>query len=113
MPDEINPRFIADMANAIRSLSAVVWRQQGRINALELICLQTIEDAARLHDDPKGYMRHYVERARARALPLADVDDPAKTEQTKDGGGIGLPRSGARAAGRTAQSFHSLNVQRR
>lgn len=82
MSDGTNQRLITDMANALRSLSAAAWRLQGRINALELICLQTIEDTARLHDDPKAYMRRYVERARARALSLADVDDAAKAEQT-------------------------------
>jgi hypothetical protein len=73
MPEEINPKFIADMATAVRSLSELCWRLQGRINALELICLHTIEDAARLHDDPKGYMRFYVERARVRAFPLVEL----------------------------------------
>jgi hypothetical protein len=66
----------------VHQMSDVFWVLQGRVNTLELVCLQTIEDVARLQPDPKAYMRRYVERARNRALPLADVDDPAKAERT-------------------------------
>jgi hypothetical protein len=78
----IDPRLFAETIKTVQGLSDSLRRLQGRINALELICLQTIEDAARFRHDPKAYMLRYVERARARALPLADVDDQSKTDRT-------------------------------
>jgi hypothetical protein len=51
----------------IQAISDSLWGVQGNAAALELICLQIIEDLARLHpSDPKGYMRQFVERARKR-----------------------------------------------
>lgn len=54
---------------------------QGRINALELICLQNIEDRARLDADPKEFMRLYAVRAETRTKN-ADVDNSAKAQRT-------------------------------
>jgi len=54
---------------------------QGRINAIELVTTQVIEELARSHVDPPAYMQQFVGRARARPAS-ADVDDPAKVERT-------------------------------
>jgi hypothetical protein len=71
----------SEMAASIRSLLEILWVLQGRINAIELVTTQVIEELARSHVDPPAYMQQFVGRARARPAS-ADVDDPAKVERT-------------------------------
>jgi hypothetical protein len=56
----------AEIADSIRSLFEVMWILHGRINALELITGQIIEEIAHLHIDPQAYIQQFVERARIR-----------------------------------------------
>jgi hypothetical protein len=56
----------AEMADSIRSLLEVMWTLHGRIDALELITGQIIEEIAHLHIDPRAYIQQFVERARIR-----------------------------------------------
>ncbi|MGP0088916.1 MAG: hypothetical protein ACLPKB_02990 [Xanthobacteraceae bacterium] len=78
----VDPKLFAEAVQAIHAVNNVLWAAQGRINALELVVTQTIEDIARVHDDPKAYAVDFVERARRLAEPLADVNDSTKAERT-------------------------------
>jgi hypothetical protein len=56
----------AGIADSIRSLFDAMRILQGRVNALELITGQIIEEIAHLHIDPQTYLRQFVERVRIR-----------------------------------------------
>lgn len=82
MTEDEQDKLIARLVYENRAIGEGLWKLQGRINALELVTGQAIEDGAKHYQDPKLYIREFVERARRRALPLADVDDPTKAERT-------------------------------
>ena len=56
----------AEIANSIRSLFEAMSILHGRMNALELITGQIVEEIAYLHVDPQAYIRQFVERTRIR-----------------------------------------------
>jgi hypothetical protein len=64
----------AETAEKVEQLCSAFWRLYGRINALENVCLQIIEDLAPTRTDPKAYLLQYVERLQERAsIPIAEV----------------------------------------
>jgi hypothetical protein len=56
----------SEMAATIRSLVEILWVLQGRINALEFVTTQVIEEIARSNIDARAYMQQFVGQARAR-----------------------------------------------
>jgi hypothetical protein len=78
----VDQKYFDEMVQAVQALDHAAWRLQARLNVMELICLQMIEDVARARSDSRDYMCQYVHRASVRRF-VADVDDPAKKEQTE------------------------------
>jgi hypothetical protein len=65
----------SELSAAIRSLVEALWILQGRVNALELLVLETVKTAARLHVDPELYVKQFVERARLQSTVSIGEED--------------------------------------
>jgi hypothetical protein len=76
-----------DIGRALQDLIRLFWGLQGRVNSIERVVLQNIEDMARIQPDPKAYMLRFAERARARES-FGDVDNAVNMqpaiEQTRE-----------------------------